>query len=314
VTAAAFPADTRDVGRLRFIALIALALSGAGCTLVLETVPRRADVVLSVDGTTSDTMRVDASVDADSAGSVGLSDSADDASDVPAIDTIGDDVTDASITRDAHADAFDVPDAIDARDVTIASDASDARLDVATDGRFDTGFFDVPSDRPFDSGLSDVPPDRAFDTGLSDAAIDRAFDVGSAVDTLVSDSRPVPDAPATDTGSIRCASDGECFAQYCGCTACTIDQVVCGTTATMSSCALGCPGAPPCPYIANVTCGCIAGSCAVTSRGGSGGAGTPCTASTDCLSGLLCCYPCGVAGCETVCTDVGPAGTCPMPP
>jgi len=47
----------------------------------------------------------------------------------------------------------------------------------------------------------------------------------------------------------------------------------------------------------------------------SGGVGDPCgpslASSPDCNPGLLCCYPCGVAGCDNVCT-VPIDGQCPQ--
>jgi hypothetical protein len=44
---------------------------------------------------------------------------------------------------------------------------------------------------------------------------------------------------------------------------------------------------------------------------GTGDVGSPCQSPTDCNPGLLCCYPCGVAGCDSVCT-VPLDGQCPQ--
>ncbi len=46
---------------------------------------------------------------------------------------------------------------------------------------------------------------------------------------------------------------------------------------------------------------------------GDGAAGTQCTVASQCMQGLLCCYPCGVAGCHNQC--MAPVqGRCPLIP
>jgi hypothetical protein len=45
-----------------------------------------------------------------------------------------------------------------------------------------------------------------------------------------------------------------------------------------------------------------------------GDEGTVCGTDVDCKAGLKCCYPCGVPGCENVCTTPGTNGECPMYP
>ena len=51
---------------------------------------------------------------------------------------------------------------------------------------------------------------------------------------------------------------------------------------------------------------------------GSGGAcgdpGNPCGSDSDCNSGLKCCYPCGIEGCENQCMQPMPNGQCPLFP
>lgn len=45
------------------------------------------------------------------------------------------------------------------------------------------------------------------------------------------------------------------------------------------------------------------------------GAGTgPCSSDAECGAGRMCCYPCGIEGCENVCMDVNPAHGCPEIP
>ncbi len=39
-----------------------------------------------------------------------------------------------------------------------------------------------------------------------------------------------------------------------------------------------------------------------------------CTSDAECPSGMACCYPCGVDGCENACMAVDPAQGCPEIP
>ena len=47
---------------------------------------------------------------------------------------------------------------------------------------------------------------------------------------------------------------------------------------------------------------------------GDGAVGTPCGVTSECASGLLCCYPCGIPGCHNQCTQVPQGGQCPLLP
>lgn len=46
---------------------------------------------------------------------------------------------------------------------------------------------------------------------------------------------------------------------------------------------------------------------------GDGGVGTGCSSNDQCKKGLLCCYPCGVQGCDNQCMPPDPStGGCPL--
>jgi len=45
-----------------------------------------------------------------------------------------------------------------------------------------------------------------------------------------------------------------------------------------------------------------------------GGVGAACTGDTDCTTGLKCCYPCGIPGCQNLCMVPGKNGQCPLIP
>ena len=51
-----------------------------------------------------------------------------------------------------------------------------------------------------------------------------------------------------------------------------------------------------------------------SSDGGGLGLGAKCGASSECASGLLCCYPCGIPGCTNQCSLPAPGGGCPLLP
>jgi hypothetical protein len=47
---------------------------------------------------------------------------------------------------------------------------------------------------------------------------------------------------------------------------------------------------------------------------GDAGVGLPCPNGTECAKGLLCCYPCGIPGCDNQCMPPDPSGGCPLFP
>jgi hypothetical protein len=55
-------------------------------------------------------------------------------------------------------------------------------------------------------------------------------------------------------------------------------------------------------------------SCNDSGASGDGGVGTKCSTDNQCLSGLKCCYPCGIQGCEYECKQPEPNGECPAYP
>ncbi|HEV3189368.1 MAG TPA: hypothetical protein VGY54_02665 [Polyangiaceae bacterium] len=68
-----------------------------------------------------------------------------------------------------------------------------------------------------------------------------------------------------------------------------------------------------CPGSADASSDADASGRASDTGAGDGAPGTQCGAAAECMAGLLCCYPCGVAGCHNQC--MAPVqGRCPMIP
>ncbi len=91
------------------------------------------------------------------------------------------------------------------------------------------------------------------------------------------------------------STDGRGGGSPCGPSVCGAGQFCCNST-----CGICGPAGGPCPTIA----------CAGT--GGGSGLGQLCTQTSECGSGLLCCYPCGTAGCINQCMQPTQNGLCPM--
>lgn len=91
------------------------------------------------------------------------------------------------------------------------------------------------------------------------------------------------------------ATGGRGGGSPCGPSVCGAGQFCCNPT-----CGICGPAGGPCPTIA----------CA--GNGGGSGIGQWCTQSSECGSGLLCCYPCGTAGCTNQCMQPTQNGLCPM--
>lgn len=86
-----------------------------------------------------------------------------------------------------------------------------------------------------------------------------------------------------------------------------------GSDAGIDCSTVGCGAPPLCSEGCTAPCGCCpcsdgsemgtyvcTGGC--WAPRGTGASGDPCSASTDCGSGLSCCYPCGTPGCSNQCT------------
>lgn len=71
------------------------------------------------------------------------------------------------------------------------------------------------------------------------------------------------------------------------------------------NCGICGPASGQCPAVACATGG---------ASNGSGTVGQNCALTSDCVSGLTCCYPCGIPGCTNRCAQLGPNGVCPAYP
>lgn len=118
------------------------------------------------------------------------------------------------------------------------------------------------------------------------------------------------------SGNVPCASDEFCqFANGCGAPGA---EGVCVKKPT--GCFTDCPGVCGCD--GNFYCNSCNANAAGTNASSDtsckktdgGVQGTPCTDSSQCNSGLKCCYPCGVQGCENQCIPPDPSGNCPLFP
>jgi hypothetical protein len=176
-----------------------------------------------------------------------------------------------------------------------------------------------------DTGSSDAVRDIAADSSGSglDVAIDSPFADVPATDSP-SDDSPA-DVPASETsasdgsgdGASACSPTQPCHPYFCGCGSCNPADILC--VSDDRSCPLGCPLS--CPELATTVCECTDRACAVshsdggtsTDGGGSGTVGTPCSADDECMTGLLCCYPCGIPGCTNQCLEPM-GGSCPLFP
>lgn len=85
------------------------------------------------------------------------------------------------------------------------------------------------------------------------------------------------------------------------------EQCVVGFDCCVNVCTCGTDGKVRC----EVTCD---GNGSGGACGGDGGPGTRCDSDSVCGSGLKCCYPCGIAGCENQCMAPMPDGRCPLFP
>ncbi len=102
---------------------------------------------------------------------------------------------------------------------------------------------------------------------------------------------------AAQGGTNGAATGGTSGGVSCGTFSCSLSQFC-----SNSSCGICGPAGGPCPTIACATGG--AGN-------GNSTLGQTCTLTNDCSSRLLCCYPCGTAGCTNQCMQPGPSGVCP---
>lgn len=172
-----------------------------------------------------------------------------------------------------------------------AACSSQAVADGGTDVATSDAANDIAQDVAMDAPATDVPADVGNDTSLADTATD---------------------APSA------CGTSTDCHPFFCGCGSCNPADIVC--VSDPRTCPLGCPSS--CPETATTVCDCVGGACEVVhSDGGAsdGGprpdaaVGTACTSDSECGSGLLCCYPCGIPGCTNACS-VPMDGQCPALP
>lgn len=176
-------------------------------------------------------------------------------------------------------------------------------------------------------GTVDEPIDARVDEPVEDAtqSIDQPLiDQPNPRDIPIRDVQ-APDVPTRDVpnpidASLNCNLDSDCSPSWCGCGQCNAADIVCAAVAPR--CNLGCPMLE-CPALATTGCQCQAGRCvrrnpfldasadvsAILMEGEVCGV----RGGAVCGAGLMCCYPCGVPGCESQCTrPIG--GRCPMPP
>jgi hypothetical protein len=99
------------------------------------------------------------------------------------------------------------------------------------------------------------------------------------------------------TSASSTATGGRGGGSPCGPSACGAGQFCCN-----SACGICGPAGGPCPTI----------TCAGT--GGGSGIGQTCNQTSECGAGLMCCYPCGTAGCTNQCMQPTQNGLCPMFP
>lgn len=204
---------------------------------------------------------------------------------------------------------------------TPAPDASNVDKAPPTDTATvdDRGVTDVPVSQ--DSGVTDTPivMDVAHDHPAQDVP---SMDVpGRDVPTVDVPAVDVarPDVPPTDVARVdagRCDPAGGCFAFWCGCGRCNPAMITC--TPTQQECPLDC--VQSCPELDTAVCRCESGTCGAPTftdagvRDG-GAAGDLCASNSECGSGLLCCYPCGIPGCMNRCMAPDPmTGRCPLFP
>jgi hypothetical protein len=145
----------------------------------------------------------------------------------------------------------------------------------------------------------------------------------SAHSAGVDDSTSVSCLPDGDAGVTKCGGSGNApcasneFCQFAnGCGAPGAEGVC---MEKPQACDADCPGVCGCDgkFYCNVCGANAAGTNASDSKaclGGDGGNGSPCPNGNECNAGLLCCYPCGVQGCENQCMPPGPGGNCPLFP
>jgi hypothetical protein len=118
------------------------------------------------------------------------------------------------------------------------------------------------------------------------------------------------------SGNAKCAVDEFCeFANGCGAPGaegvCVKKPVGCDTDCPG---VCGCDGKFYCNECNANTAGTNASNDQSCKKTDGGAQGTPCTDSNQCNSGLKCCYPCGVQGCENQCIPPDPSGNCPLFP
>ena len=100
-------------------------------------------------------------------------------------------------------------------------------------------------------------------------------------------------------GRLATGTGGTTGAIPCGPNYCSLSQFCCN-----AACGICGPAGGPCPSTA----------CGTGGASGTKSAGENCAQSSECSSGLLCCYPCGTAGCTNQCMQPAANGQCPMFP
>lgn len=226
---------------------------------------------------------------------------------------------DASLAFDAMTPADTGP-SRDARAPDDAAAHSDTGVSSDTGVRADGG-------SPSDTGTASDSA-AGTDLGARDAL---PRDVGSADigfrDAAAFDASP-PDTGGSDAGARTCHTSTDCLRtelcfgpQGCGLPWTCVPSMACTHDfAPFCSCrgvtVFGSSSCPPEPYA-------IRGACPATDAGvadsgsrdaGGGSMGDLCDMHLDCMTGLLCCYPCGIPGCHNRCIPPTPAGICPFFP
>jgi hypothetical protein len=139
-----------------------------------------------------------------------------------------------------------------------------------------------------------------------------ASSAGGSANTggTVSSGGSVAAGGATGDASVNCNCMLGTYRPACGVDGNTYDST-CGDACVPVT--IVCHSACPCPTGGTGGSTAQGGASATNTGGGAGsGAGQPCTQTSDCGAGLLCCYPCGTAGCANQCMQPASTGLCPM--
>ena len=162
-------------------------------------------------------------------------------------------------------------------------------------------------------------------SGLSDGSSSTGGQPGAAGSSMISSAG----GGAHSTGGAYTAGGAHATGGFLGSGGYEI-CLVCGTGGRLATGTGGTTGAIPCgpnycslgQFCCNAACGICGpagGQCPSTACGTGGASGTKsvgenCAQSSECSSGLLCCYPCGTAGCTNQCMQPAANNQCPMFP